>query len=107
MAILTSCEQQNISFDSEIWKSKGLDWWMTDVREKMIDDLIDSDTLIGLHKQSVIELLGKPSINDSTEFQYLVREKYTSDIDPDYIKYLIVEFDESGKSQEIRIHQKK
>ena len=35
-------------FKSEVWKAKGVDWWMTDVREKMVGDLIRSEILIGL-----------------------------------------------------------
>ena len=78
---------------------------MTDVREKMIIDLIDSDTLIGLNKTKVFELLGQPDLEDSLQLKYLVREKYTNDIDPDYIKYLIIDFSISGNSYRTRIKQ--
>ena len=83
-------------FNADIWKEKGLDWWMSAKREKMVDDLIKSDTLIGMNKKQVIELLGKPEMTDKTNIKYLIREKYSSDIDPDYVSYLIVEFDNTG-----------
>ena len=77
-------------FNSEKWKHKGLDWWMTDFREKMIDDLIQSDTLIGLSKEEVINLLGEPEQNEDTLFGYTVRERYERDIDPVYIMWLSI-----------------
>jgi len=60
----------NSDFNSEEWNQKGVDWWMTDVREKMIEDLIQSDTLINLKKKEVIELLGQP-INLSSNRQII------------------------------------
>ncbi|RYZ53872.1 MAG: hypothetical protein EOP49_06410 [Sphingobacteriales bacterium] len=68
-------------FDSAEWNGKGIDWQWTDVREKMVDDLIDSDTLIGMDTAQVYKLLGQPEIaTDSSRF-FLIREKYTTDID--------------------------
>ena len=75
LTILAGCEQRKTAFDSEKWKRMGLDWQITDVRENMIDDLINSETLIGLQKQGIIELLGEPGVNNSIELRYLVREK--------------------------------
>ena len=40
---------------------------MTDFREKMVDDLIQSDTLIGMNTEQVVELLGKPKSENKTE----------------------------------------
>jgi len=86
------------SFDSKKWKEKGVDWWMTDYREKMVKDLIQSDTLIDKTRQQIILLLGEPDTKDSIHLEYLIREKFTNDIDPDYISYLKIQFDSTGKS---------
>lgn len=93
--VISSCDTRQ-NFDSNKWKQKGVDWWMTDFREKMVDDLIQSDTLIGLNRKEVIELLGKPMSENEKELVYLIREKYGTDIDPEYISNLQVEFDNEG-----------
>lgn len=59
MAVLFCCNQTR-KFDSVIWKQKGVDWWMTDSREEMVENLIQSDTLIGHEQYAIKELLGEP-----------------------------------------------
>jgi len=100
--MVSSCESKQ-KFDSVEWKKKELDWWMTDFREKMVDDLIQSDTLIGLSKVQVVELLGKPKSESEMELMYLIREKYGTNIDPDYISNLLIKIDESGKVRNCEI----
>ena len=88
----------NESFDEKKWKAKGVDWQLSDSREKMVQDLVSSDTLLGLNKGEVHQMLGTPEIqasNDST-IQYLIREKYGWNVDPDYIKYFTIKFDRNG-----------
>ncbi len=92
-----SCEKE-VAFDSAKWKQKGVDWQITDFREKMSTSLIKSDTLIGLKKVEILELIGKPEIESESNLQYLVREKYSWNIDPDYISYLFIQLDENGVS---------
>ncbi|MDA8692760.1 hypothetical protein N9L92_01770 [Saprospiraceae bacterium] len=94
--IVCNCNSKQ-EFNSKEWNKKSVDWWMTDIREKMVDDLIFSDTLIKLSKIEVIKLLGQPENNSSFELKYLIREKYGFDIDPKYITMLIIKFDEKGK----------
>lgn len=69
---------------------------MNDVREKMVDDLLQSDVLIGLNHREVIALLGQPETENEKELVYLIREKYGIDIDPEYTSNLHVEFDHDG-----------
>lgn len=83
----TSCKN---SFNAAKWNEGGVDWQMSNTREKMVDDLIESDTLIGLDTNQVLTLLGKPEFTDDSTLSFLVREKYSFDIDPDYVKYLNV-----------------
>lgn len=77
-----------MKFDSAEWNKKGVDWQMTEYREKMVSDLIKSYTLIRLEKIKGTELLGKPEIPTDKKLKYLVREKYKWNIDTVYIKYL-------------------
>lgn len=88
----TSCTIKE-KFNSETWKHKGLDWQMSDKREKMVDDLIKSDTLKGLSEKQVIQLLGEPQIQKDNTIQFLIIEKYEFNIDPEYISYVVVELD--------------
>ncbi len=93
--LLTSCKKE-VRFESTEWNKKEVDWQMTEQREKMVTDLIKIDTLIGLQKTKVTELLGKPELESEGKLKYLVREKYGWNIDPEYIKYLWVELDGNG-----------
>lgn len=101
---VSSCNSKQ-KFDSDEWKQTGLDWWITDFREKMVDDLIQNDTLIGMNQEQVIELLGLPESENKAKLEYLIREKYGSDIDPEYISNLIIEFDEKGQVGNCKIEK--
>ena len=103
--IMISCNSKN-EFNSKVWNEKGIDWWMTDIREKMVDDLIQSDTLIGLNKNEIIELLGQPEKEGNFEMHYLIREKYRFDIDPEYISMLLIKFDEKEKAVKCEMKMK-
>lgn len=95
MIMLTTaiCCQGKKEFNAEKWNEKGVDWQLDDTRENMVEDLISSDTIIGLSKENIIILLGEPEVMDESIMKYLIREKYTWNIDPDYIKYLIINLD--------------
>ena len=95
VSLITSCGSGS-EFNSAKWKEKGVDWWMTDVRERMVDDLVNSDTLKNMDREQVLKLLGQPTSENDAELTYLVREKYSRDIDPDYIMYLKIELDDDG-----------
>ena len=101
---VSSCNSKQ-EFDSDEWKQTGLDWWITDFREKMVDDLIQNDTLIRMNQEQVIELLGLPESENKAKLEYLIREKYRSDIDPEYISNLIIEFDEKGQVRNCKIEK--
>ena len=99
MIVLTCAGcNSNEKFNSEKWKQKSIDWWMGDTREKMVVDLINSDTIIGMIQEEVIELLGQPEYKENKILVFLIREKYSSDIDPDYISNLKVKFDKNGRA---------
>lgn len=94
--LILSCQNEE-TFNSEKWKERGVDWQLTETREKMVNNLISSDTLIGLAPDQVILLLGEPEFTKEKSLEFLVREKHSWNIDPDYIKYLVIELDESEK----------
>ena len=102
--MISSCNS-NYEFDSNKWKQNGADWWMTDVREKMIDDLIKSDTLISMNEEQIIKLLGQPESTNDGGLKYLIREKYGSNIDPEYISNLKIEFDKNGEANKCKVER--
>ena len=97
LLLTVSCDH-NQSFDSKVWKKRGVDWQLLEDREEMVADLISSDTLIGLNRTQIIELLGEPERSSEQEMKFLVIEKYEWNVDPEYIKYLVVEIAQNGKA---------
>jgi hypothetical protein len=95
--LLVSCSY-NRSFDSEEWKERGVDWQLAENREEMVTDLVSSDTLIGLNRTQIIKLLGEPERSSEQEMKFLIIEKYAWNVDPEYIKYLIVEIAQNEKA---------
>jgi hypothetical protein len=69
----------------------------------MVDDLVQSDTLKGLTQEQVVELLGLPETQDDLEMKYLIREKYGTDIDPEYISNLHITLDNTGQVRNYEI----
>lgn len=104
LILFLSC-QNDIPFNSEKWNEKGIDWQLSDTREKMISDLISSDTLLGMNSDEIIKLLGEPEFEKEKSLEYLIREKYSWNIDPDYIKYLIIEMNEKDITKNIYIRK--
>lgn len=94
MSCLYSCSKK---FDSQRWKEKSVDWQISDVRENMIDDLINSNILYQKDANQVIDLLGEPEQIRGDFHYHLIREKNFINIDPEYISYLIIEFDGNKK----------
>lgn len=70
--LVCSCGQiSHATFDSDKWKNSDLNaeenW---DLRWKMMNDLRKNHTLLGMKKNDVIELLGKPDSETNSAFNY-------------------------------------
>ena len=89
-----SCEEK---FNLQKWNEKNVDWQISDVRENMIEDLINSKVLINKDTSQILQMFGEPETKESNSFHYLVREKYGLNIDPEYVSYLAIEFDKNNK----------
>jgi|GEM_PF-5746619 len=64
--------QNEVAFNSEKWKEKGVDWQLADTREKMVSDLISTDTLIGMNSKRIIDLLGDPDFEKEESHEFLL-----------------------------------
>lgn len=95
---IISCTD-SIDFDSEKWQTKHDDFTITNARERMLTDLMNSNILINENLNQIIKIIGKPdSFTPEGRAKFLIREKYGTNIDPVYIKYLVIEFNSDGKS---------
>ncbi len=97
--LLIGCNNNELVFDSKKWKSDKIGH--KNLRLKMVKDLVDSELLIGIKLDSVVELLGgeyypqKSELNNKVSFT--IKESYGFDIDPKYCSHLIIETDISTK----------
>ncbi len=98
--LLIGCNNQR-PFNSDVWKFSGGESIMTNIRFSMTDDLLNNNLLIGKTKTEIDSLLGFTNLSldsDNKTYLYLVKEEYSSDIDPDRIIYVAVKFDSLDKS---------
>ena len=98
--ILFGCENNELTFDSEKWKSDKIGH--KKLRLKMTKDLIHSKVLIGIKFDSVINLLGNEfyprESKLSKKVAFTVKESYGFDIDPLYTSHIIIETDKLTES---------
>ena len=66
-------------------------------------DLIKSELLIHKKQLYIDSLLGVPEISIKNNRQYLVKEVYSLDIDPDAIIYMSIHFDNLGYSDKVEL----
>ncbi|MEM8583992.1 MAG: hypothetical protein AAGF87_06980 [Bacteroidota bacterium] len=64
----------------------------------MVQNLLDSKLLIGQDYDKVQDLLGKERIGEDSTVRYLVIEKYQWNIDPEYVTFLVVQFDSNMRA---------
>lgn len=106
--IVYSCNKQ-VPFDREKWKNSGGELILTDKRFNMTDDLLKSNLLINKSKSEIDSLLGysqQSTESDNRIYDYLVKEVYSSDIDPDELIYIAVTFDSLDTSLKAKLIRK-
>ncbi len=92
-------------FNRDRWLKKEADWEITDTREQMIHDLITNYLTKGKTKSEVVGLLGTPDKEHKNQLLYLVREKYSWNIDPEYISYLVIDLDRSNTIEKVGVQR--
>jgi hypothetical protein len=89
--LLISCNS-DIKFDKTGWNQKG-DLNNYPNREKMLNDLMENHKIKGLKYSELVNLLGEPEIEKTSEnitAYYNIATEYGLDIDPVYIKNLVI-----------------
>ena len=98
--LCTGCDKQ-VSFDSEEWKSSGGESIMTNKRLNMSHDLLAKKLLLNKTYSEIDSLIGNPSRTNKKDINirnYIVKEVYRYNIDPEELIYIAVKFDQEGKS---------
>ena len=90
LTINVGCHHNKMKFDSDKWKEQPDLAYTPPYRDEMLLDLTKNQKLIGLKYCEVIKMLGYPNIHDSTSLTYSIVIEYGHDIDPIYIKSLIL-----------------
>ncbi len=93
ICFFSSCQKKK--FDKEKWAEMG-DIMSFPNRDAMLDDLLENQDLKQKSYLQIVELLGNPQFKlDSTmEIGYAIDEDYGTDIDPVYVKTLVIQFDQ-------------
>ncbi|MEW5675252.1 hypothetical protein ABGT15_02960 [Flavobacterium enshiense] len=89
-----------IVFERQKWLEKGEDY---NYREKMIPNLIASDTLKKLNKTGIIQLLGKPDRIDNNHLFYRISQKHIGLL-PFQIKTLVIKMSNDSVVEWVKIH---
>jgi hypothetical protein len=97
---IISCNRQK-TFDSNKWKETGGESILTKERLQMTNDLLAKQILINKTKNQIDSLLGPSFIfqtRNTDKKYYMVQEVYTTNIDPDELIFLEIDFDSAGIS---------
>lgn len=75
-----------LGYNNENFKTFSTENWIKhhDSRKDMLDDLYSKYKLVGVSKDNIISLLGKPEYNYDLSIGYFVREGY---IDPVFLDF--------------------
>jgi outer membrane protein assembly factor BamE (lipoprotein component of BamABCDE complex) len=102
-----SCSCNKILNSIQWKKTSSINNNASDVRSKMVNDLIKKNILNGKNKLQIIDLLGDPEYFKDTsnnELYYQINEKYEYiGVDPIYIKYFIIIFNNEDKYENYKI----
>ena len=89
-------------FDKSKWDEKqGLDY---PFRDRMIKDVVHNDSIRGLGRSQILELLGKPDRVNENYLYYLVAQKRLGPW-PLHTKSLVVKFTQQDSVEWIKIHE--
>jgi hypothetical protein len=91
-----------IAFDKTKWQTKKGDDYP--YRDKMVNDLVASDTLKTVKKEAIIALLGEPSREDNNYLFYTVSQERAG-FWPLHTKTVVIKFLKDGTVEWVKIHE--
>lgn len=113
IALILFCSSctNNKKFNSKLWKKSGGENITLETRSKMVNDLIESKTLLNKTENEIIELIGQPTRLANIEFDsiryFQVQEVYGWNIDPEYMTFIKVIFNKKNKAKEVEFYKSK
>ena len=102
--LLCSCQPQ-IKFDKVKWQTTDDPAFPPECRNSMLKDLLSNYNISKMNYSQVINLLGKPNINDTDSIAYFIITDYGRHIDPVYIKTLDIGFNKEHFVKTIRVSE--
>ena len=94
--------EHGIAFDHEKWNTRIDDNFV--YRNKMIKDLITSETLRRLNKDEVISMLGQPDRIDNAYLFYRIDQKRIG-LFPLHVTTLVIKLSIDGTPNKVMIHE--
>jgi len=83
-----------MKFDVEVWNNAGGENLMTEnPRECMAQDIVQNGTFNGKSKEELSTIFGITPSEKKNKWEFIVREFWSTDIDPDKMVFLVIEFD--------------
>ena len=98
-----SPETSPLQFEQSKWMERNEKSYT--YRDRMLNDLLASDTLKKLKQRQVLSLLGPPTRSDSAYLFYLVDQTLLGDVFPLHTKTLVIKFNNDSTVQWCKIHQ--
>ncbi|MFT5754475.1 MAG: hypothetical protein ACI924_001712 [Flavobacterium sp.] len=105
LILFISCQNEvvdEISFDASKWQIKKENDYP--YRNQMLTNLIASDTLKKLKKDSILELIGEPERINVNHFYYMIDQERLG-FWPLHSKFLVIKFDDNGNVVFVKIHE--
>jgi hypothetical protein len=102
IACQNSAHENEIAFERAKWQTKTGDDYP--YRNRMLVDLISSDTLKRLNKQQLVEMLGAPDRIDNNYLFYLV-EQQRAQFFTLHTKNMVVKLSKDDTVEWVKIHE--
>ena len=99
--------QKDLKFNSKNWKDGGGENITENIRNRMVNNLIEMKILLNKNETKIEELIGTPEKlnNNSTSKikHYPVQEKYGCNIDPEEMIFLEIHYNNKGQSNSVKL----
>lgn len=107
LVILASCKGKKN--DVQLLKFDGVKWSaQTDnkypYRDRMLKDLIDNYKLAGMHKDSILKMLGQPNRMDNGHYFYSITQTYLIENFPMSTKTFVIKLNNDSTVEWRKIH---
>lgn len=104
LIVLCSCHSQQ-KFDPNKWQEKEDPAFPPAARNAMLNDLLKNYKLEQKTYTELTTLLGEPDNTSLISVSYTIIEDYGHDIDPVYIKYLVIDLKSDSSVKKVYVKE--